>query len=301
MSIQRSNFHSDLIAGLVDKWFSTRPVDIAPMHTRMFQVLKSNSAFERNATITGFSSMSAKSEDGAVLLDSSQEKEKPVYEHTTFGLGFAISMELMDDGIAFGQASRFTDMLKRAAAVTKEIVAANVLNYAGTSGYVQKGGDGVILASAAHPTVSGNQSNILSGGADLSEASLEAIRTQIKRAKDNRGLYQQLMINTLIISPEQEAEAHRILKSSLRVGTTDNDTNFLRDMNTVKDVVVNPYLTSTTQWQVTTNHPDGLKFYVRKEAQIDKDNVFLTAQGIYKAVMRISAGWDDFRGVYISL
>jgi hypothetical protein len=301
MSIQRGNFHSDLISGLVDKWFSTRPTDIAPLHNRMFQVLKSNQAFERNATITGFSSMSAKHEDGPVLLDSSQEAQKPVYEHTTFALGFAMSMELMEDGIAFSQASRFTDMLKRAAMVTKEIVAANVINYAATSGYTQKGGDGVVLASASHPTASGLQSNILSGGADLSEASLEAIRTQIKRAKDNRGLYQQLAINTLIISPEQEAEAHRILHSLLRSGTANNDTNFLKDMSTVKDVVVNPYLTSTTQWQVTTTHPDGLKFYVRKEAQIDKDNVFLTAQGIYRAIMRISAGWDDFRGIYFSL
>ncbi len=300
-AINTSSFHSDLLPGLVKKWFAVQPADYEEMYSRIFQVEKSDSAYEIHGTVTGFGSLVAKAQNAALSLDTAQEAHKPRYEHTTYALGFSITKEAVRDGNAFKDAKRFTEMLKRSAMITKEIVAANVINFAGTSGYTMLGGDGVILASASHPTRNGNQSNILSGGTDLSEAALEAIRVQIEGAKDNRGLKIKLMIKDLIISPTQRPIAHRILQSDRRVGTTDNDANFLKDSGTVKNIIVNPYLTSTTQWQVTTSAPDGLKYLVRQEAEMDTDNDFMTKNGLYSVDMRVSAGWDDFRGLYISL
>lgn len=299
--INTSSFHSDLLPGLVKKWFSVKPSDYEELFSKMMTVESSDSAYEIHGTVTGFGSLVSKGQGASLTLDTASEAYKPRYEHTTYALGFAITKEAVRDGNAFKDAKKFTEMLKRGAMVTKEIVAANILNFAGTSGYTMLGGDGVILASASHPTRAGNQSNILSGGADLSEAALEAMRTQIEGAKDNRGLKIKLMIKDLIIDPSQRALAHRILRSDRRVATADNDANFLKDSGTVKDIIVNPYLTSTTQWQVTTSCPDGLKFLVRQEAEMDTDNDFMTKNGIYSVDMRISAGWDDFRGVFISL
>lgn len=300
MTINTSSFHSDLLPGVIKKWFSVNPTDLAPIYNRMMKVENSDQRYEIHSTLTGMGSAVLVGEGNALTLDSAIEAYKPRYEHLNYALGFAITKNMLRDGTAFGNAKKFTAMLKRAMMVTKEIVASNVINFAGTSGYTMPGGDGVILASASHPTAAGNQSNILSGGADLSEAALEALRVQILNAKDNRGLRQRLFIKDLIINPAQEALAHRILKSKVQIDTL-NNANFLNDTAVVKGIIVNPYLTSTTQWQVTTTHEDGLKFLVRQEPEMDMDNEFMTKNGLYSADMRISAGWDDFRGLYISL
>lgn len=299
--INNTSFNSDLIPGLVKKWFSSSMKVYEPMYSRMMAVEKSDRAYDVDATYTGMGSLIQKSQSGSLSYDTSSQAFTPRYKHITYALGFAITKEALRDGNAFADAKKFTQMLARGANVTKEIVAANVINFAGTSGYTMDGGDGVILASASHPTRSGNQSNILSGGTDLSEAALESLDIQIQKAKDNRGLRLKLMMDKLIIAPDLKATAHRILESDLRVLTADNDANYVKDMSIVKSVVVNPYLTSATQWQVTTNVDDGLKFKVRQEAEMDEDNDFNTKNGLHSVDMRISAGWSDFRGCYISL
>jgi hypothetical protein len=272
-----------------------------PLYSRMMTVEASDRAFDVDATHTGMGSLIQKSQSGSISYDTSSQAFTPRYKHLTYALGFAITKEALRDGNAFADAKKFTQMLAKGANVTKEIVAANIINFAGTSGYTMDGGDGVILASASHPTRSGNQSNILSGGTDLSEAALEALQIQIENAKDNRGLKIKLSMNKLLIAPDLRATAHRILQSDLRVATADNDRNFLKDLSIVKEVVINPYLTSATQWQVTTDVDDGLKFKVRQEAEMDEDNDFNTKNGLHSVDMRISAGWSDFRGLYISL
>ncbi len=298
--INTSSFHSDLLPGLVKKWFGVVPKEYRQLYSQMMKVEKSDSAYEIHGTVTGMGSLIAKGQGSALTLDSAQEAHKPRYEHTTYALGFAITKEAVRDGNAFKDAKRFTEMLAKGARVTKEIVASNIVNFAGTSGYTMLGGDGVVLASASHPTRAGNQSNILASGADLSEAALEAIRTQVRNAKDNRGLRMDIMIKDLIINPAQEALAHRILKSESQIDTL-NNANFLKDNGVVKNIIVNPYLSSTTQWQVSTTADDGLVFMVRQDAEMDTDNDFMTKNGVYSVDMRVSAGWDDFRGLYISL
>lgn len=298
--INSSSFNSDLLPGLVKKWFGEYK-DQPELYSQFMKVESSDRSYDIEATFTPMGSLQRKTEGEVLRLDTSVEAHKPTYLHATYALGFAITKEMIRDGVAFANAKRFTEQLKRGARVTKEIISANILNYAGTAGYVMTGGDGVILASASHPTRYGNQSNILSGGADLSEAAVEALRTQIENAVDNRGLRIGLMVDKLVINPAQRADAHRILQSELRATTADNDANFLKDTGVVKGVVVNPYLTSTTQWQLTTTATDGLKFKIRQEAEMDTDNDFMTKNGLYSVDMRVSAGWSDFRGVYISL
>ncbi len=299
--INSSSFHSDLLPGLVKKWFSVAPVDLNPLYSAYMKVVSSDTAYEIHGTLTPMGSLIQKSQGSALTLDGSQEAYKPRYEHLTYALGFSITKEAVRDGNAFRDAKKFTEMLRRGSEITKEIVASAVINNAGVSNKLMLGGDGVVLASASHPTRSGNQSNILASAADLSEAALESIRTQIENAKDNRGLRIKLMVKDLLISPAQRALAHRILKSEKEIDTLQN-ANFLKDTGVVKGIIVNPYFTSTVQWALTTSMAeDGLQFLVRQEAEMDTDNDFLTKNGQYSVDMRISAGWDDYRGIYVSL
>lgn len=299
--ITNTSFNADLVRGLVKKWFSSDLMTHDKIYSRMMKVESSDSAFDVDATYTGMGSLIAKPQGSALRNDSAKQAFTPRYKHLTYALGFAITKEARQDGTAFKDARRFTAMLARGAAVTKEIIAANVINFAATAGYTMDGGDGVVLASASHPTRAGNASNILSGGTDLSEAALEALEVQILNAVDNRGLRIKLLMDKLIINPALKADARRILKSDKRVATPDNDLNYVRDEGLIKEVVVNPYLTSTSQWQVTTNCEDGLKFKMRQEAAMDEDNDFNTKNNLHSVDMRCSAGWSNFQGIYFSL
>ncbi len=299
--INTSSFNSDLLPGLVKKWFGEYN-DLPEIFSRFMKVESSDQAYEIEATLTPMGALQRKNQGSVLRLDSAQEAHKPTYVNLTYALGFAITKEMVNDGHAFKNAKRFVEMLRRGSRVTKEIVCASVLNNASSSSYLMTGGDAVALASASHPTRVGLQSNILSGGADLSEAAIEALNVQIMNAVDNRNLRIGLMIDKLVINPAQKADAHRILNSNLRVASADNDANFLKDTAVVRDVVVSPYLSSTTQWQVTTvGAVDGLKLKIRQDAEIDTDNDFMTKNGLYSVDMRLVAGWSDFRGVYFSL
>jgi len=298
--INTSSFESDLLPGLIQKWYGEYK-DVPEVYKNYMQMETSDQAYDIMGTLTPMGAAQRKTQGAALRLDTAQEAQKPVFLNLTYALGYEITKEARRDGHAFKDAKRFTEMLKRGVRVAREIVAADILNNAGTSGYVMTGGDGVILASASHPTASGNQSNILGSAADLSEAAIEALYIQIMGATDNRGIKVDIMPDALVISPTQLPDAHRILKTDKRVATADNDANFLADHGIVKRIVVNRYLTSTTQWQLTTNVKDGLIFKTRQGDEIDTDNVFMTKNSQVSVDARFCAGWGDFRGVYISL
>ena len=106
--------------------------------------------------------------------------------HETIALAFSITEEAIEDNLYDRLASRYTKALARSMAQTKQIKAAAILNNAfSTSSAI---GDGAALASASHPTINGNQSNILSVASDLNETSLEQALIDIAGFKDERRL-----------------------------------------------------------------------------------------------------------------
>lgn len=291
---------SDLLPGLIKKWVAEyeRPPEL---YSQFMTVEKMDSIYELEALSTPLGALQAKPQGSAVRYDSAQEFVKPIYQAIVYASGFSITKEAIRSGHAFLKAKKFTDQLMSRSMTTKELIAANVINFAGTSGHTMKGGDGEVLASASHPSASGVYSNILANGADLSELAIESLRTQIEKAVDYRGIKIGLRIKDLLIAPDLRAEAHRILNSNLQSNTADNNANFLKDTGVIKSVIVNPFLTSATQWQVTTTVEDGLKFKVFWDAEMDTDNDFNTKNGLYTLDLAVAAGFTDPKGLYVSL
>jgi len=131
---------------------------------------------------------------------------------------------------------------------------------------------------------------------------LEQACIDIKRFTNDRGLYIQALPKLLILPPELEFEATRILRTSgmnrSRVGTGNNDLNALNTLNKVPDYHINRSLTSTTAWFIRTDIPDGMKHFVRRPMEFTMDNDFDTDNAKYKAAERYSFGWSDWRGFY---
>lgn len=185
----------------------------------VFDKTTSNKAYEERVEETGFGLAPKKSEGSSVSYDSDAQGYTSRLTNVTYGLGAKITQEAIEDNQYESVAKSKSKKLARSMRQTKEVVFANILNRAFDSGYT--GGDGSTLVANDHATIDGTQSNVLAVAADLSEASLEDMLTQIRLTKDSRGLRVQLKGMKLIIPPQLEFEATRILSSQNQSGTAD--------------------------------------------------------------------------------
>ena len=182
---------------------------------------------------------------------------------------------------------------------TKQVKAAAVLNNAFTAG-ASAGGDGVALCDASHPLTNGGTfNNEPSTAADLNETSLEDALISIAGFVDERGLIIALRGVKLIIPRQLQFVAERLMASNLRVGTSDNDTNAIRNMGMLPEgYVVNDYLTDTDAFFIKTDAPNGFKHFERTALSTQMEPDFDTGNMRFKARERYSFGFSDPRCVF---
>jgi len=268
-------------------------------HAEIFTEETSERAFEEETLITGFGAAPTKSEGASVEFDSAAEQWTARYVHETVALAFAITEEAVEDNLYDTLSRRYTAALARSMAYTKQVKAANVLNNAFSSSF--PGGDGKELIATDHPTVqAGTQSNEPSTAADLSESSLENAIISIGGFADDRNIPVAVQARKLVIPKELAFTAQRILKSELRVGTADNDTNALNSMGMFpQGYVVNHYLTDTDAFFILTDMTNtGLKMFQRRPLKTSMEPDFETGNMRFKASERYSFGFSDWRCIF---
>lgn len=296
MAITSSSFTKALWPG-VNAWYGEAYNDYQPQWTPIFSQEKSSRAFEEDVGISGFGYAVQKPEGSQISYDTMVQGFITRYQHIVYGLGFTITREMYEDDQYGVIGKKRAKALARSMRLTKDVLAASVLNRAFTSTYT--GGDGKELCATDHPNVAGGTwSNELAVAANLSEAALEQMNIDIMKFTDDRGLKIAVKPKQLIIPPDLVFEAERILKTDGRVGTANNDLNALKTMGKVGKIVVNQYLTSTTAYFLQTDVQDGLKYFERRGDQFDMDNDFDTENAKYKATARYSFGWTDARCIY---
>ena len=266
--------------------------------SQIFDQESSDRAFEEEVMVSGFGTADVKPEGQGISYDDAQETYTARYTHETVALAIALTEEAIEDNLYDRISSRYTKALARSMATSKQVKGANVLiNAFAASGY--DGGDGESLCGNAHPTLNGNQSNVPSTAADLSETSLEQALIDIAGFQDERGLKIAAQGMKMIIPKELQFTAERIMKSQGRVGTADNDINAIKNMGMVpQGFTVNHYLTDTDAWFIKTDTPNGMKHFVRAPLKTAMEGDFDTGNVRYKARERYSYGWSDWRGIY---
>jgi hypothetical protein len=269
-------------------------------HKEIYETETSERSFEEETKLSGFSAAPVKNEGSAISYDNAQEAWTTRYNHETIALGFSITEEAVEDNLYDSLSARYTKALARAMAYTKQVKAAAVLNNGFTNSPVYYGGDGVPLFSTAHPLISGGvNSNTPTTQADLNETSLEAAVIQIAAWTDERGLLIAGKPRKLIVPPALQFVATRLLETSLRVGTADNDINALKNNGSIPEgYTVNNYLTDTNAWFLCTDVPNGLKHFIRSPLENKMDGDFDTGNVRYKARERYSFGWSDPLGMF---
>ena len=297
MAISRAQLLKELLPGL-NALFGLEYARYGEEHKEFFETETSERSFEEETKLSGFSAAPVKNEGSAIAYDNGQEVFTARYTHETIALGFSLTEEAIEDNLYDSLSARYTKALARAMSYTKQTKAAAVLNNGFTASYA--GGDGQPLFSASHPLVSGGtNANTPSTQVDLNETSLEAAVIQIAAWTDERGLLIAAKPKKLIIPPSLMFVATRLLETELRVGTSDNDINAIKNNGSIPEgYAVNHFLTDTNGWFLTTDVPNGLKHFVRTPMSTGMDGDFDTGNVRYKARERYSFGWSDPLGMW---
>lgn len=266
-------------------------------YTDLYDTDTSSRAYEEDVEVTGFGLAPVKAEGTAVSYDSESQSFVSRYTHVAYALGFIVTYEELSDNLYEVVGKRRAQALAFSMRQTTENVGANVYNNGFDANFT--GGDGSAMLVTTHSTLSGNQSNILSVAADLSEASIEDLVVQIMGATNARGLKISLMPKKLLVPRQSWFEANRILNSVLQNDTANNAINVLRSTNSLPEGIgVNHYFTDTDAWFMRTNAPRGLIHFQREATSFSKDNDFDTSNAKAKCYQRESFKWTDFRGVF---
>ena len=299
MAISRAQLLKELLPGL-NALFGLEYARYGEEHKEIYETEASERSFEEETKLAGFGAAPVKNEGQAIAYDNAQEAFTARYNHETIALGFSITEEAVEDNLYDSLSARYTKALARAMAYTKQVKAAAVLNNGFTNSAQYYGGDGVPLFSTSHPLVNGGtNSNRPTTGADLNETSLEAAVIQIAAWVDEKGLLIAAKPRKLIVPPALMFVATRLLDTNLRVGTTDNDINALKNNGSIPEgYCVNHYLTDTNGWYLTTDVPNGLKHFERTALTNSMDGDFDTGNVRYKARERYSFGWSDPLGMF---
>jgi len=297
MAISRAQLAKELEPGL-NALFGLEYSRYDNESAQIFDTESSERAFEEEVMLSGFGAAPVKGEGTAVTFDDAQEAYTARYNNETIALAFSITEEAIEDNLYDRLASRYTKALARSMSHTKQVKGASILNNAFDSNYT--GGDGVELCSTAHPLVNGSTlANEPSTAADLNETSLENGLIDIAGYVDERGLKVSVKGTKLMVPANLQFVADRLLESTLRPGTADNDVNATRNMGMLPEgYAVNHFLTDTDAWFIKTDAPRGFIHFERLSLSTKMEGDFDTGNVRFKARERYSYGYSDPRCVY---
>ncbi len=302
MAISRAQLVKELEPGL-NALFGLEYRQYADETTQIFDTESSDRAFEEEVMLSGFGNAAVKPEGQGVQFDDAQETFTARYTNETIALAFAITEEAIEDNLYDRLASRYTKALARSMASTKNVKGAAVLNngfnntFAGGDGVALFGNDGA--GNTTHPTLAGTFRNQPAVAADCNETSLEQAMIDISALTDERGLKIAARGTKMIVPPQLQFVADRLLNTEGRTGTADNDINAIKNMGMVSGgYVVNHYLTDPDAWFVKTDVPNGLKHFSRSPIKTTMEGDFDTGNVRYKARERYVFGVSDPRGIF---
>ena len=297
MAISRSQLAKELEPGL-NALFGMEYDRYENEHSEIYETETSDRAFEEEVMLVGFGNAPTKSEGSGVSFDSANEAYTARYTHETIALAFALTEEAIEDNLYDRLGARYTRALARSMAHTKQVKSASTLNNAFDSSFT--GGDGKELCATDHPlAMGGTFSNELSTAADLNETSLENALIDISQFVDERNMIIALRGMKLIVPPALKFIADRLMSSTQRPGTADNDVNAINNMGMLPDgVVVNHFLTDTDAFFIKTDAPNGFKMFERSPLATSMEADFDTGNMRFKARERYSFGFSDPRCVF---
>jgi phage major head subunit gpT-like protein len=221
------------------------------------------------------------------------------YTPYTFALGARISEESIEDEL-YGIVSKIGAELGAAAQYEIELQAFKIINLGfGVTG----GGTGFNPTGPTNEPLFGTAHVISRGGTfpntpvvnlDLSQAALEEAMTNFRRIPNESGLPQPKMPKKLLIPPELEWVAKKILMSEYEPDTANNAVN--PTYKAVSYEIVH-YITNPAMWVLLSTDHD-LNVWIRRGIRTQTEADFNHGGVKTKVSFRIGTGHSGWRGTY---
>lgn len=259
-------------------------------YSQFMEVETSDSAYVEDQILAGLGLARTKLEGETISYDDPIQGGTKRYLHTTYALGWQITMEMLQDD-RYDIMTKMPPKLMKSCRQTWEQLAANVL-IAGFTTVITA--DGVSLFNTAHPLLGGGTyPNRLTTLTDMSVTSLQDVTIMYENTVDERGLKVMLSPDDLWFVPELQFVAGEILQSQFKPYTGNNEINTMQGR-------FNPHAlhfpTSNTFWAVSSNDQNNVRFYWRAKPNTDTIDDFETKGVKHSIVFRISTGATDWRG-----
>lgn len=273
----------------------------------LFRVPTSDRAFEEHVGVGVMSSDWEFEKTGRVSYDDVNKGFVKRWTHREFAKGFIVTRKMLDDNL-FPQILDQATSLGDAAFRHREKSAATVFINAFSAvtdqttldayGFPIGGPDSVALCSTAHPYNESDTSTQSNEGTEaLTEDGLSAVRQAHMALTDDRGDILGIMPDMVLIPPELEDTAIKAGMSPMEPDTGNNAIN--PQMGRFRYVVWH-YLTDANAWFMidSARMKQDLIWYERIPLEYGAEGDFDTFQAKFRAYMRYSRGWRDFRWVY---
>lgn len=265
---------------------------------RWINMNKSQRAYEEDFPIAGFGTLLTKAEGGPVTYQDAIQGVLKRYIWTTFGLGFRITEEMMEDDLYGIMGAKMSRALGRSARNNFEIVSHAVLNSA-FDNTVNGFYSGESLIQTAHTTIKGfSVSNAPPSAANLSLPALQAAVESFHALVDEAGLPAMFIPRLLIYNPADHWIANQILKSEKLPGGNQNDINQMQREGIQPHL--SHYLVNPKAWYVVADNHD-MNYFDRRPPRLTNTDDFETGDAKFKLTRRNGAGFGDWRGVYGSI
>lgn len=294
MTMVRGAFSNLLAPGyrkVVFETYKERPVE----GTALVNMNTSKRAYEEDFPIAGFGTLVNKPEAGSITYQDALQGTVKRYTWTTYGLGFRITEEMMEDDLYGIMGGRMSKALGRSARNNMEIVMHAPYNNAFStaySGWVS----GESLCSTTHALMrGGTAANRPGSDADFALGALQAAIEHFHGLVDESGIPVVYIPRMVVHSVGDHWAVSQVLKSQFLPGGQNNDINQIAQEGLRPHL--SHYLTDTDAWFVLADQHD-VNYFDRRPATFTNSDDFNTGDALFKLTRRNGSGWSDWRGVY---
>ena len=293
----------ELLEPWVTKIFFNEYTQVETMFDKVFNVKSSTRAFEDTFAVSGLGTFVMKPEGTPISYDDPVQSGRKRIVHSTYALGFRVTMEMMDDE-QHGIISQMPADLGNSARDHKEQLAWSLLNdaFTGTTYTGIPEGDGTrrALCSTGHIRLKdgGTSSNRLNPDVAFSVSGLESALTNMRLTVDDSGRYIRIMPKMVLAHPNEEWNIAQIMESEKEPFTADNQINSVKSSRVGLTSMVVPYLSDTDNWFLMCDKSGHtLTWYNRMKMSFGRNKDAQTKDALFDAMYRASVTFDMWRGV----
>jgi phage major head subunit gpT-like protein len=270
----------------------------------LYRIENSARAFEEHIGVGQFSSAGWEfAKTGRVEYDDRNKGYAKRFTHVEFAKGFVVQRRLIDDNltsIVFDDANELGDSAFRKREKSGAAIFNNAFTDSGADaeGFDIAGPDSVGLCSLVHPYSpidSTTQAN--EGTLSLTKDNVRSTRQSMMAFVDDRGDKLNVMPDTLLVPPELEDDALVIVRSSQDPTSANNAIN---PQSGRFSVATWHYLTDSNAWFMLDSGrmKRDLIWYERIPVEFGREEDFDTFQAKFRAYMRYSRGFRDYRFIF---